>query len=277
MYKFLAVTLLTFLTLAGTLQAETIGPILSAIETGPYLGMSYHHVDTDWEVDSNQSAAFNPIGLETEQHKLDVRFGYVTQMKISIYGGGGISSFETTNGFRTVTSPSNAGLNFQISSLDESIVPYAFGGISGLIFDGSALKIGAFAQAGYQSTYEIDARSDGLVTFNTPSGITTEPAVETFSFEPEFYGTVGFLLQTHFEGAWLYGGPLLFINRATATSSVRGLTTGVVSTVSATVDEDQTLGGVAGIRWQFLPKTYMDLELQKRSKLTVGLSLNKAF
>jgi hypothetical protein len=277
MLKILVVTLISFLTFVSTTQAESIGPILSMLETGPYFGMDYNHVGTDWDVDSNQSAAFDLSNLETEQHKIDVRIGYVTQYKISFYGGAGISSFETSNGYRTVASPANAGLDFQISSLEDSIVPYVFGGISSLLFDGKSLKIGAFAHAGYQSTYETDARSDGQVTFVTASGTSTEPAVETFSFEPKFYGTVGLLLQTQFEGAWLYGGPLLFLNDAKATSSVRGLTTGVVSTVSATVDEEQSLGGVAGVRWQFMPKSYIDLELQKRSNLTVGLSLNKAF
>jgi len=280
MKKILVVAFLSFFALIETVNADPIGPLLNTIKTGPYIGVGYTYQEISWDIDSGSTSAFfNLDDLETKQHKLEAHIGFVTK-RITVFGGGGISTFEPINGYRTVSDPTNTGLNFNRSSIGDSIVPYAFGGVSGLLYSGESADIGLFARVGYQDIYETDARSDGPVSFDTDGdGIpdTIEPAVETFSLESEFNGVAGLLFQTHFEGAWLYGGPLYFLDNAAATSSVRGLTTGVVNTVKASVEVEENIGGVAGVRWQFMANSFLDLEVQHRSGLNVGLSLNKAF
>ncbi|NIQ92868.1 MAG: hypothetical protein GWO11_00655 [Desulfuromonadales bacterium] len=246
--------------------AAPIGPLWTQEGTGPFVGLGYSYVDADWEP-SVTGASFGGGGeFETQQNQFQLHFGLNFAKGWTVFAGGGLSTLNAEHAFRTSDEDAEAGTDFDTDDLGDDLFPFGTAGISGLLSDGKTLDVGFFAQVSYQTEFE-----DELV--NVSAGV-----IEEVEFEMEWDGVVGLLFQGELEGAYLYGGPIVYTSKATARRTESSLADGsLLAAESTSVEESENLGAVAGVRWELKEGTFLDFELQKRSQVNIGLALNKMF
>ncbi|MFO7982560.1 MAG: hypothetical protein R6V08_03820 [Desulfuromonadales bacterium] len=265
--------LLAFVVLLATITpgfAAPIGPLATMDDKGLFYGIGYSYVDTDWEPETEGSTFYSAENLETQQHQVQVHLGLNFAKGWSAYVGGGLSTIKAENAYRTSSADADAGADFNPDAFEDDFSPYGTAGFHGALYDGRTLDVGFFAQVNYHSEFEDEIVSTGDL------GSGTESFRENFKLEMEWDGVAGLLLQGELEGALLYGGPIFYTSKADAESVITGQISGI-SRTRTEVEESESVGAVAGVRWMLKNDVSLDLELQKRSQLNVGLTLNKYF
>jgi len=251
--------------------AAPVGPLATMDDKGLFYGVGYSYVDTDWEPETEGANFYSAGGLETQQHQLQLHLGLKFAKGWRVYVGGGFSTLDAEHIYRTTDADAEISTDFNPDDFEDDFTPYGTAGVSGVLYDGRTLDVGVFAQVNYQSEYEDEVFS----TADLGSG--SESVREEFKLEMEWDGIAGLLFQGELEGAFLYGGPIIYTSEATVKSIVTGQSSGLVDNQSIDIEESESVGAVAGIRWMLKDDVSLDLELQKRSQLNAGLTLNKSF
>lgn len=245
MKKSVFVAVFALLCCAGSVFAGTVGPVKSAVTTGGIsLGIGYANVNVEWD---KEGTSF-PQTPEMASHQVFTQLGF----------GTGHNWSATLRGGAALIGVDDAYLVGGDLEADDAM-PFVTLGLQGTVFDGEVLKVGPYVQGSYFFTAVED-------------DVTKTATKETIAYRDMWDAKVGCNFQVELEGAQLYAGPMYYISEVEVKNSQAGVGSSV-----ATLEEKDHFGFMAGIQWKLKRNLALELEVEQRSAVGVGLTLNKSF
>ncbi|WP_298038205.1 hypothetical protein [uncultured Desulfuromonas sp.] len=251
-------TLLLFFLGAGLSHAGPFGPLSSDLAPGQIdLGTGYFHVSADWE---GASRDFSDIKLNQNQLYLQMGIGLGRHWEATVRGG--VADWQMENAYVLENGDS-----------DNSLLPYGTVTLKGPLFIGKALEIGSFFQGSYFSLYDDSATA---VAQDSQTGTLITGREKVF-FDNLWEFNIGLAFQIELEGAYLYGGPFYHMAETDVRNvfSASGFSSEKLR--EETLEEENNMGVVLGIRWPLRNGLNIDLEGQYKSSVSIGTAVSYAF
>lgn len=256
MTRFLFVVLLLLLFTELAFGAN-FGPAGLHVEPGQvYLSGGYQHYAGDWEEDEN-TGVFED--MELRQHRAYLQGGIGLFSGWEIYLRGGLANLQAEDAYRI----------HRESDFRGPLRPFAGGGLKGRLYKGEDLTIGAFVDGNYFSSYEDEEIKTGMFV----GTFVTERIEEKLTFDKIWMANAGIIFQGELEGAVLYGGPFFFASALEKESTALGLTTGTTDIKIRDIEEKNNAGLFMGVHWDLKKDVFLNLELQYKSSMSLGLNL----
>lgn len=239
MKRIIVAALSACLLLTTTAGAEVFGPASPAAKPGVLtLGGGLTGNAFSYEIDNN-----NFFDSKAKQVQGYLQLGYATSTSCETYLRLGMADLRIDNAF--------------ISSRDfkADYEPYGTLGIKGLLRKNPNFDLGVFLQGSYFGDYSDNALIGGTNY--------------TLAFEKTWEANLGLVLQKELDGGILYGGPIAFIRKGDAKTSVNN--------ASDSYEEEGNFGGLVGVRWPLKNGVTFDFEAQLKSEVSGGAAVTFPF
>lgn len=235
MKRVLVAALAACLLLSTTASADVFGPASPAAKPGVLtVGAGVAGNAFSYEIDNN-----NFFDSKAKQLQGYAQLGYAPSANCETYLRLGMADLRIDNAFL-------ASRDFKADA-----EPYATLGIKGLLRQSQNFDLGLILQGSYFGDY-----SDSAVIGGT---------THTLAFEKIWEANLALILQKDLDGGILYGGPLAYIRKGDAKTSV--------GNASDEFEEENNIGGLIGVRWPLKNGVTFDFEAQVKSEVSGGAAV----
>lgn len=274
-----------FILASSVAYAGQFGPLEPAAKEGRVaLGIGYFRSSAEWKPDVGESRKLT-------QNKVYLQLSYSPVKNLELYARVGGADAKMKNVFTTneelraqllaegVTAPVVTGLK---PDFKEGLRTFGTIGVKGFFNVSDFFGIGPFAQVSMYSSFKD--RNSGTVTGTIPG---VGPLLATGTEEAKIRNlrdiNIGIGLQGKIGDVIVYGGPFAYWARAKTdwTEVVTGTIGGVPFTDSfsrsITIEEENNIGGFAGLRLPLGKNLSFEVEGQLKSRFSMGGALTYAF
>lgn len=264
----LAVAIAAIFAMSSVVYAGQFGPPEPVAKEGKAaLGIGYFYYSAKWKP---EDSGWDEGKITQNRVYLQLGYGFTENWEAYIMvGGADIKSKKA----------------FLLNDADfkQDLKPFGTIGIKGVFNVTPSFGIGPFLQASLGSSY-TDKESFSvtlpapLTIFGTTLPAGTYTVTETLKYKNLSEINLGVGFQGKIEGAFLYGGPVVYWSRAKVnwTIGVTGPLTDSISD-STTYKEKNNIGGFAGIRWPLGEGLSLEVEGQVKSRFSIGGALTYSF
>jgi hypothetical protein len=282
----LVIAVLMLFAMGSVVYAGQFGPLEPAAKEGRVaLGIGYFRSSAEWKPKDVGE------GKKVTQNKVYLQLSYSPVKNLELYARVGGADLKIKDVFRTneevramlladgVTDPVVTGLK---PDFKEGLRTFGTIGVKGFFNVSDSFGIGPFAQVSMYSSYKD--RNSGTVTGTIPGvGALLATGTEELKIKNLRDINLGIGLQGKIGDLIVYGGPFAYWTRAKVdwTEVVTGTREGVPFTDSLsrsiTIEEENNIGGFAGLRLPLGKGLNFEVEGQIKSRFSMGGALTYAF
>ncbi|MCL5061711.1 MAG: hypothetical protein M0Z70_07045 [Nitrospiraceae bacterium] len=253
----LVIVVLMLFTMGSVVYAGQFGPPEPAAkEGGVALGVGYFYYTAKWKP---KDSDWEEGKVRQNQAYLQASYGFIKNGEIYLRVGGADAKLKEAF--------------FDNSDFKRGLKPFGTLGVKGVFNITPSFGIGPFLQASLFPSYKDDTTGTATISGIPVSGTETLKVIKPREIN------IGLGLQGKIGEAILYGGPVIYWEKAKADWTFTGTIAGIPVSLSdsTTYKEKNNIGGFAGVRLPLGKGLNFEVEGQLKSRFSMGGALTYSF